>query len=78
MKSQMGRYTHTYLIVSGFTLVVLVYLVMALYFPMAYIWATYEDLFGEWSQTFFFLAALILSLRNAFSKSQNRCFFAVM
>ncbi len=51
---------------------------MAMYYPLAYIWATYEDLLGEWSQFYLFVAAFILSVRLAFSDSRYRIFFALL
>ncbi len=51
---------------------------MATWFPVAYIWATYEDLFGEWGQTYFFATACVISLLVATSKSPHRWFFAVL
>ena len=51
---------------------------MAAYHPLAYIWATYEDLVGEWAQTYFFLAATILSVLVALQRSQYRWFFIVL
>jgi tetratricopeptide (TPR) repeat protein len=54
------------------------YLVMAMYYPLAYIWATYEDLIGEWLQFYLFVAAFIFSIRLAFSGSRYRIFFALL
>lgn len=54
------------------------YLVMAFRFPMAYIWGTYEDLFGEWAQVWFFAAALLFSLRIVFIKGRYRLFFGML
>ncbi len=54
------------------------YLVMAAWFPVAYIWGTYEDLYGEWGQTYFFATAFIISLLVATSKSSHRWFFTVL
>lgn len=50
---------------------------MAAHYPMAYIWATYEDLVGEWAQWYYFLAAFILSVRLSFS-SNYRPFFVIL
>ncbi len=69
---------HRAVVVTVFVLIVAGYAAMALYFPVAYIWATYEDLVGEWAQTYFFLAATILSALAAFQKSRYRWFFAVL
>ncbi|MCH8221067.1 MAG: tetratricopeptide repeat protein [Proteobacteria bacterium] len=78
LKSPLWSRPHQYLIATIFAVVILAYLVIALYYPIAFIWLTYEDLIGEWSQTYFFLAAMILSLRNVFSKSNYRWFFAIL
>jgi tetratricopeptide (TPR) repeat protein len=51
---------------------------MAAKFPLAYIVATYEDLVGEWTQVFFFVATMLLSGRISLSKSRFRLFFAVL
>ncbi|MCH8894893.1 MAG: tetratricopeptide repeat protein [Proteobacteria bacterium] len=78
LKSPVWSQPHQYLIAAVFAVVILAYLVMAFYYPIAFIWLTYEDLLGEWSQTYFFLAAVILSLRIVFSKSHHRWFFAIL
>ncbi len=52
--------------------------VMAAWFPMAFIYATYEDLYGEWAQTFLFAFACLLAVRIALSDSRYRWFFAVL
>ena len=51
---------------------------MACYFPLAYIWATYEDLVGEWAQTYSFLAAAVLAIMVALRPTQYRWFFALL
>ena len=53
----MPKAPHQYVVVFVFLLVISSYAVMAFNYPIAYIWATYEDLIGEWCQTYFFLAA---------------------
>ncbi len=78
LKSPVWSQPHQYLIAAVFAAVILAYLVTALYYPIAFIWLTYEDLPGEWSQTYFFLVAMLLSLRNVFSKSSYRWFFAIL
>ena len=57
--------SHQFFALSIFALVVGAYLAMAMYFPVAYIWATYEDLYGEWAQTWFFAAACGLAVWTA-------------
>jgi len=69
---------HKMVIVSVFVLIVGGYAFMAANYPIAYIWATYEDLVGEWAQTYFFLAATILSVLVASQKTRYRWFFVVL
>jgi tetratricopeptide (TPR) repeat protein len=35
------------------------YAALALWYPLGYIWATYEDLYGEWGQTYLFAVAAV-------------------
>ena len=63
---------------SLFIFILTSYLIMAMNFPFAYIWATYEDLVGEWAQFYFFLLTLIVSVRLAFSSSKYRLFFVFL
>lgn len=60
--------------------VVLFYLIVAVYFPQLYIFSTYEDLYGEWGQTYFFLATFVLSFLNAthVATGRYRLFFALL
>ncbi len=69
---------HRAVAVAVFMLIVTAYAAMAFYFPVAYIWATYEDLVGEWAQTYFFLAAAVLAALAAIQASRYRWFFAVL
>lgn len=48
---------------------------MAFNYPIAYLWATYEDLIGEWCQTYFFLAAGLISVRVVIQNTRYRWFF---
>ncbi len=66
---------HSITVFALFITIIAAYLIMAVKFPIAYIWATYEDLIGEWAQFYFFLSALIISARLAFSSSAYRRFF---
>ena len=59
--------SHILTVYALFISILIVYVIMAMKFPFAYIWATYEDLVGEWAQFYFFLLALIISVRLAFS-----------
>ncbi len=54
------------------------YLLMVMYFPIAYIWAVYEDLVGEWAQWYCFLAALVFSVMVAIKSTQYRFFFSFL
>ena len=58
--------------------VLAVYGLMALYHPVAYIWATYEDLYGEWAQTYFFVLAALFSGAIAARGSWYRWFFLAL
>ena len=69
---------HKAVAIAVFLLIVGGYAVMALHSPIAYIWATYEDLIGEWAQTWFFLAATILSVLAAVQETRYRWFFAIL
>lgn len=61
-----------------FICIVTAYLMMALYYPIAYIWATYEDLYGEWAQTYAFGIAFLFYCALAFIPSRYRWFFVVL
>lgn len=69
---------HNLVILTIFALIVAAYTLMAFRYPLAYIWATYEDLVGEWAQTYSFLAAAILSVAVAARRSHYRWFFALL
>ncbi len=60
------------------TAILVAYFVMAAWFPMAFIYATYEDLYGEWAQTFVFALSFLLAIRIALSDSRYRWFFTVL
>lgn len=40
-----------------YLMIIAVFAVIICYYPIGYIWATYEDLLGEWTQFYFFLFA---------------------
>lgn len=65
----------TYALIAA---ILVAYFVMAAWFPMAFIYATYEDLYGEWAQTFLFAMTCLLAIRIALSDSRYRWFFAVL
>ena len=74
----MQQNPHKVVIVTVFALIVGGYAFMAANYPLAYIWATYEDLIGEWAQTYFFLAAAIISVLVALQRTRYRWFFAFL
>lgn len=61
-----------------FLVITAAYAVMATWYPVAFVWATYEDLYGEWAQTFFFAIALVFCILLAVDRSQQRWFFALL
>ncbi len=61
-----------------FAIIMGAYLLMAVKFPLAYIFATYEDLVGEWAQVFLFATTMLLSARLACHKLRERWFFALL
>jgi len=54
------------------------YLVFALWFPVAYIWATYENLYGEWLQVGLWLLTAAVSCACAYRREYFRWFFGVL
>ncbi len=54
------------------------YTIAACYFPIVFIWATYEDLFGEWVQFWSIMIAMAVSVRLVMMKSPFRWFFALL
>lgn len=77
-KTVLNNSPHAAVLTLAFAAIVLGYFLMATQFPVAYIWATYEDLVGEWTQTFFFLAAGLLSGAAALRTGRYRWFFALL
>lgn len=69
---------HKVVILGIPALIVGAYALMAFHFPLAYIWATYEDLVGEWAQTYSFCAAAILAVIVATRPTRYRWFFALL
>ena len=60
-------------------LVVLFYTLAAFYYPAVYVIATYEDLYGEWAQTYGFLTTCIFSSLIASRKQHpQRWFFLLL
>jgi len=56
------------------------YVFSAVYYPQLYIVATYEDMYGEWGQAYFFLTTFVFSALNVISKGDYRSkwFFALL
>jgi len=55
------------------------YWLMALHWPILYIWSTYEDLHGEWAQTLLFLTVFLISVRLAVTRDGTfRIFFGLL
>ena len=54
------------------------FVALALFNPPGYVFATYEDLIGEWLQTFGFAATLVLSVLIAVSRGPFRWFFTLL
>jgi tetratricopeptide (TPR) repeat protein len=69
---------HNTVILAVLALIIGAYALMAFRYPVAYIWATYEDLVGEWAQTWSFLAATVLAVAVAARKTRYRWFFALL
>jgi tetratricopeptide (TPR) repeat protein len=69
---------HNTVILTIFALIIGAYALMAFRYPMAYIWATYEDLVGEWAQTYAFLAATLLAIAVAVRPTRYRWFFSLL
>lgn len=61
-------------------LIVTFYAITAVYFPQLYIFCTYEDMYGEWAQVFFFLMTFIFASLNVISSDVGRFrwFFSVL
>ncbi len=74
----MSKHSHRFITWLLFFLIAGGYLVMARYFPFAYIVATYEDLVGEWAQVYFFAATMLLALTHALLHERFRLFFSVL
>ena len=55
-----------------------VFLVLATAFPAAYVRMTYEDLYGEWLQTWLFVAVLVLAVPLARRRWRYRWCFALL
>ena len=59
--------------------IIVFYVSAAIFYPNLYIYGTYEDLYGEWAQTYFFVATFIIALLNALQKNHPyRWFFTLL
>ena len=64
---------------SIFVLIVGGYLTLALRFPVGYIWATYEDMYGEWTQMYLFVMVTLSALWLVFrGTGRYRPFFMLL
>ncbi|MFQ5464051.1 MAG: tetratricopeptide repeat protein [Phycisphaerae bacterium] len=70
--SQAVLATAIFLAIVGF------YALAAVRFPMLYIWATYEDLYGEWVQFWSLIIAMALSARLVVTRWRYRWFFLLL
>ncbi|MGZ5051539.1 MAG: tetratricopeptide repeat protein [Methylobacter sp.] len=59
-------------------IVAIFYAISALYYPNIYIISTYEDLYGEWAQTYGFLVTFIFSLLISTNKNHAQRWFFVL
>jgi len=61
-------------------LIVAIYTITAVYFPQLYIICTYEDMYGEWGQAYFFLLTFIFAGLNVITPDTGRfrLFFALL
>ncbi len=71
-KPQIAFACALYLAIVGF------YTAAVMWFPMAYIWATYEDLVGEWVQFWSIAIAFAVSARLVFVRWRYRWFFLAL
>ena len=60
------KHPHVLTLYAIFIGVVGAYAFMAAYHPMGYIWATYEDLIGEWTQFWLFVLTCLVATRLVF------------
>jgi tetratricopeptide (TPR) repeat protein len=61
-----------------FLLILGLYATLVFRFPFGYVWATYEDLYGEWVQWYLFVAVLLLSGALALRRSPDRWFYLTL
>ena len=73
-----GLKSHQLTALVLYLLIFVGYLILGTRYPDLYIWATMEDMFGEWLQFYFFSIAMVLSLWLSFSQKRFRLFFGVL
>lgn len=61
-----------------FALLMLTCAILVSQFPVGYIWLTYEDLLGEWTQFYLFAFAMILSIRLVYQRTRYAPCFALL
>ncbi len=61
-----------------FTALCVTYIVLAFSYPKVYIWATYEDLLGEWAQFWLFVFTFVVSVKLLLHKTRYRLTFALL
>ncbi len=71
-KPQVAFACALYLAIVGF------YTAAAVWYPMVYIWATYEDLIGEWIQFWSIVVAFAVSARLVLTRWRFRWFFLLL
>ncbi len=69
---------HCYTAWFLYALIGAVFLVLATTYPAAYVRMTYEDLYGEWLQTWLFVAVLVLAVPLATRRWRYRWCFALL
>ncbi len=67
-----------YFLLSSTFIIVGSYAFAALYHPKFYVLGTYEDMYGEWAQTYGFFAACLFSLLNTLNKQHTQRWFFVL
>ena len=72
------RHPHVAFACALYIAVVGFYSAAAAWYPMAYIWATYEDFVGEWIQFWSIVVAFAVSVRLAVSRWRYRWFFVLL
>ncbi|MEE8428688.1 MAG: hypothetical protein V3S33_04210, partial [Gammaproteobacteria bacterium] len=70
--------SHSFVSLFVLAAVVATATIMVLYYPVALVWTTYEDLYGEWTQLYLFAVTMVLATRLAFIRIPHRVFFALL